>query len=674
MTIPVPHFAGLGRPMLKGADGDPVATKTRKALAILGYVSRISDLSASREAVADLLWSSATGHRGMQSLRQALKQLKTAEEIAGLDVVKTQGGHIQIYAGSLPTDLAFLLDLLNTSDSPDFNTAIALWRGDYLTGFEDIDPVFTDWLLIERQRIRDEVMDATLKHLSGAVVAAATPGAEAAAHFLLHMDPAFEPAHRALIQIYLHRGQRERAEQQLRACERELSELDGVPEQETRDLLSATARSGPSNAQLVLSRPQNPEFWQDPDGSDVTVVDHGSDNVIHFPKISIVSSELARTAPNDGIYLREEIVSGLSAYRSFDLFQSDYFGDAEGPPPVLVQGDDGGNFLLRFQHNDRSGRVLIQFEDRAEGRIVFSEVVDLQEWDGIENAASHTIGRIYSHVTNKLRNPKNSSAFARWCQAEALMVEFDPKSDRKALQILEEISKRHSTFSMSYSGKALVNIKQLLHYRVEDRDSVLSWDEIMALCEHAVKLDPWQPINLRTHGWALIQSGLADEARRSFMQAIRLNSVDPINLISAAEGLAFAGEVELARSKAEKAMNLFTTVPRVFYEYYSLVFFASEDFETAAKIIERASYKSIVGLTTRVAALVCAGKDAEALDLLSRHSESLAKVIDQAGLGTGDPDEWGRRINFFQDPKTRASYDRGVQLVKRYFFGDRAAI
>ncbi|MGS4883773.1 hypothetical protein [Roseibium sp. MB-4] len=121
-------------------------------------------------------------------------------------------------------------------------------------------------------------------------------------------------------------------------------------------------------------------------------------------------------------------------------------------------------------------------------------------------------------------------------------------------------------------------------------------------------------------------------------------------------------------------MNLFTTVPRVFYEYYSLVFFASEDFETAAKIIERASYKSIVGLTTRVAALVCAGKDAEALDLLSRHSESLATVIDQAGLGTGDPDEWGRRINFFQDPKTRASYDRGVQLVKRYFFGDRAAI
>ncbi len=70
-----PHFAGLGRPMLKGAGGDPVAIKTRKALAILGYVSRISDLSASREAVADLLWSSAAGHKGMQSLRQALKQL-----------------------------------------------------------------------------------------------------------------------------------------------------------------------------------------------------------------------------------------------------------------------------------------------------------------------------------------------------------------------------------------------------------------------------------------------------------------------------------------------------------------------------------------------------------------------------------------------------------------------
>ncbi|WP_168206403.1 BTAD domain-containing putative transcriptional regulator [Labrenzia sp. PHM005] len=674
MTLQVPYFASLGRPMLIARNQDPIAAKTRKALAILGYLSRISDLSASREAVADLLWSSAVRQKGMQSLRQALKQLKTAEEEAGLDVVISTAGHIQLDQAELRTDLQHLLKILDAGDSAGFEEARALWRGEFMAGYDDIDPQFTEWLLIERERIRAEVVDATLKHLDVSVIESGAGHVEAAANFLLHMDPAFEPAHRALIRFYLRQGQRERAEQQLKACERELKELDEVPEEETRELLKELSVSEKQIATEETETPQNPGFWHRPSTEFLGIDPQTSDNVVHFPHISIISGQLNQTTTNDGLYLKEEIVGGLSAYRAFDLYHGEYFGDAEGPQPILIQGDQAGSYLLRFQHNERNGKVSVQFEDRAEGRIVFSEIVDLKEWDSVQTAASHTIGRIHTYVTKKLRNPQNSSAFARWCQAEALLVNFDPVSDRKALQILSELERRHSTFSMSYSGKALVNIKQLLHYRVEDRTNRLSWEEILGLCEHAVMLDPWQPINQRAHGWALIQSNMPDQARRAFLQAIRLNSVDPINLISAAEGLAFAGEVDMAREKAELAMNLFTTVPRVFYEYYSLVFFASEDFETAAKIIERASYKSVVGLTTRVAALVCAGKEAEALELMSRQSDSLSAVVDKAGLGTGDPEEWARRINFFQEPKTRAAYDRGVDLVKRYFFGDRASL
>ncbi|WP_428525241.1 BTAD domain-containing putative transcriptional regulator [Roseibium sp.] len=589
-------------------------------------------------------------------------------------MVKSESGHIQISTGSLPTDLARLLDLLNTSDSPDFDAARGLWRGDYLAGFEDIDPVFTEWLLIERQRIRDEVIDATLKHLSGASTAAATQGAEDAAHFLLHMDPAFEPAHRALIRIYLNSGQRERAEQQLRACERELKELDGEPEQETRDLLSGATKWEPPTNRPESGGGKYTQALQGDDKKPSRTDSIVGDNAFFLPQISIVSTELNNITKTEGLYLREEIVGGLSAYRSFDLYHAEYFGDTDGPQPVLLQSDEAGSFLLRFRHNERSGNVSIQFEDRAEGRIVFSEIVDLNEWDSVQMAASHTIGRIYNFVTKKLRNPKNTSAFARWCQAEALMIEFNPHSDQKALEILNDIERRYSTFSMAYSGKALINLKQLVYYYIENETPTLPLNEILSLAEHAVALDPWQPINQRAFGWALIQSNMADEARRAFIQAGRLNSVDPINIMSVAEGLAFSGSVEEARAKAELAMNLFTTVPRVFYEYYSHVFFAAEDFETAAKMIERASFDSISGLTTRIASLVCAGKQSEAIDLLQRNSDIYTNTFFKNGLIAQGPQRFGNRLNFYNDPKTRANYDRGVDLVKRYFFGDRASI
>lgn len=87
-------FACLGRPLLLSKGQDPVAVKTRKALAIMGYLSRKSGLASPREALADLLWSGTDRHKAMQSLRQALRQLKTAEEAAGMDVVRSSPGHV----------------------------------------------------------------------------------------------------------------------------------------------------------------------------------------------------------------------------------------------------------------------------------------------------------------------------------------------------------------------------------------------------------------------------------------------------------------------------------------------------------------------------------------------------------------------------------------------------
>lgn len=654
-------FACLGRPLLLSKGEDPVAVKTRKALAIMGYLSRKSGLASPREALADLLWSGTDRHKAMQSLRQALRQLKTAEEAAGMDVVRSSSGHVQLDSAVFSSDLTRVMELVARGHACDFHEAEELWRGDFLSGYEDIDPEFSEWLLVERERVHSEVTSAAFQHLDQISIEDGGVQVEAGGRFLLKIDPAYESAHRVLIRLYKKLGQQERAEQQYQACVREMRlHLDAAPEPETRALLQAEPAPSVPAVTPTVHEPVN--------------ILLNNEGVIRLPEISILSATATDPKLADAQNLKEEIVAGLSSFRSFDLYQADYFGEENLPSPTLVKGHDLGSYLLRFRHNERGGKVAIQFEDRTDGRIVFNEIVDLNQWENLQAAASQTISRIHLFTMGKLRNPNNDAAFARWCQAEALMWDFDPQSDRKALQLLSEIEQRHNNFSMIFSAKALINMKQLIHYPIEDRQIGLAMDDILALSEHAVLLDPWQPLNQRAYGWALIQSKMSDQARRAFLQAGRLNAVDPANLMSVAEGLAFSGDITLAKKNAETAMALFTSVPRVFYEYYSNVFFAAEDFETAAQFIERASYTSMSGLTTRIAALLCAGKRDEAIQVLERLSDKYSEILRNTSSAQENPNEWAKNVNLFQDPKTRMNYEQGVTLVKKFFFGDKASI
>lgn len=657
-------FACLGRPLLLDKHQEPVAVKTRKALAVIGYLSRINNFSATRETIADLLWSGTDRTKAMQSVRQALRQLKTAESTTGFDFLRASPGLVQLDAAAFSSDLAQLMDLLNKGRASDFREAEDLWRGDFLSGFEELDPEFADWLVVERERVRSEATTAAFRHLTHINIDDGGARVEAGGRFLLKVDPALESAHRILISLYMKLGQRERAEQQYRACERELRlHLDAEPEAETRALLDGEKREDTQSSAASKPSPTPPPSNAHSNSSDT----------IQLPEIAIYSSTLSGVELNDARDLKDEIVAGLSSFRSFDLYQAEYFDEDQAPSPTLFQGHELGSYLLKFRYNERNSKIAVQFEDRSDGRIVFNEIVDLKQWESLQAAASQTISRIHLFSTGKLRNPKNSAAFARWCQAESLLWEFDPKADRKALQLLNDLESRHDNFSMIFSAKALINMKQLIHYPIEDRELGLAMDAILSLSERAVMLDPWQPFNQRAYGWALIQSNMSDQARRAFMHAGRLNSVDPANLMSVAEGLAFSGDVELARQKADMAMELVTSVPRLFYEYYSNVFFASEDYDAAAQFVEKASYSSISGLTTRIAALLCAGKEEEAMTVLERHADNYSEIATNTGLGQQDPEEWAKKVNFFQDPKTRANYDRGVDLVKKYFFGERAA-
>src|SRR5262245_56437008 len=89
----------------------------------------------------------------------------------------------------------------------------------------------------QRSRLRDQARDALARLLDHHMASAARDQASAVARRLLALDPLYETAHRALMQVYAQRGQTALALKQYRLCSDVLRRELGVqPEAETRRL------------------------------------------------------------------------------------------------------------------------------------------------------------------------------------------------------------------------------------------------------------------------------------------------------------------------------------------------------------------------------------------------------------------------------------------------------
>ncbi|NBN78090.1 hypothetical protein GWI72_07400 [Microvirga tunisiensis] len=684
------HLQTLGLVRLATADGETLALKTRKALALLAYLLRRPGLSATRSDIAALLWSEGERAKAAVSLRQAVAHVRQTEALAGLRLIETTPTSITLCAEVLTTDLDEIQQMLGGFRPLDSTRLKALWGGDFLNGFDTLDPAFADWLALEQERVRASVIEKTVSALEDLQIlggAAAVNQREVLAGFLLGLDPAHEFAHQTLIRHYLAQGRRERALQQYRDCARELRNLlDQDPDPATLLLIedagagdparrppvgaAGTAQGAPAPGAApgaVLA----PAPVAAPTGggmASATVDLAGLRRDISLPVLSIASLSFEREADHLALSLRDEIVAGLSAYRCFELYEAAYWIGEDGAAPMRVEGGELGSFLLRFRRDRMLNRIYVQLENRSSGQIAFNEVIDLElttsASDRVE-AVFRTVSRVHSHVIGRLRMRPGRTAFSRWCQAEALMWEFNRAADQKALQILAELEQSHPSYSQIYAGRCSIQMKQALFYPTVG-GGLLDTEATMTLAEKAVALDPWQVINHRMLGWSMIHAARPDDAHRAFSQALSLNPMDPMNVISAAEALAYIGDLRKATDMAMKAFDGLTTTPRIVYGYLANIFFASGDFDRAAEFARRGPMDNIHGLATRLAALDRAGF---AEDAAATRDILLQRIETQFGRGRLKPvplelRAWLDQVNMFQEPATRAAFERGLDSVR----------
>ncbi len=228
--------------------GLPVAVPTKKAQALLAYLALTPGQTHPRDKLAALLWPDTPPGPARTALRQTLFVLRKALGAAQLGLVVT-GDAITLVAGAIQTDVAVFERAVADATPAALEQSVALYRGDLLAGLSVAEPAFEDWLMTERERLRELALEALARLLAQQRGSGAAGAAVQTALRALALDPLQEAVHRTLMRLYLQLGRRDAALRQYQECVDVLQrELGLEPEPESKALYQEVLRQRPGRA------------------------------------------------------------------------------------------------------------------------------------------------------------------------------------------------------------------------------------------------------------------------------------------------------------------------------------------------------------------------------------------------------------------------------------------
>ncbi|CAG0944104.1 partial Putative HTH-type transcriptional regulator, partial [Anaerolineae bacterium] len=239
------HLRLLGTPNVE-RDGKPLPPfKSRKVLALLAYLA-LNPGAHPRSRLAGLLWSDSSEKKALDNLRFALWNLNETLGVNTFTADRISVAWQPNARVSLDTDefraairvAESSLNPLTPAGLGALEIIAELYRGDLLAGFDlPQDVLFNEWLQQQRACLRELALDALYRLAHHHSARNRLTPAIAVTRRLLTMDPWREEAHRALMGLLAHSGQRRAALAQYQICRRILTDELGVaPAHETTAL------------------------------------------------------------------------------------------------------------------------------------------------------------------------------------------------------------------------------------------------------------------------------------------------------------------------------------------------------------------------------------------------------------------------------------------------------
>jgi DNA-binding SARP family transcriptional activator/predicted ATPase len=236
------------------ASGGQPKLPTRKAQALLAYLAMYPGRRHARDKLAALLWGNKGESQARDGLRHALLALRRAVGMVDPSVVLIERQTVAVAPGRVDVDVATFEARVTEGTPGALEQAAEVYRGDLLLGFSLSEPLFEQWLMGERERLREMALASLARLLAYQTREGATERAIQTAVRLLGLDPLQEAAHRAMMRLYARQGRRGSALKQYQVCVAALRrELGTEPEAETKALYMDLLRSPGETPKAVSS-------------------------------------------------------------------------------------------------------------------------------------------------------------------------------------------------------------------------------------------------------------------------------------------------------------------------------------------------------------------------------------------------------------------------------------
>jgi DNA-binding SARP family transcriptional activator/TolB-like protein len=585
----------LGGFSISDPNGRDVSPRSRKARGLLGYLL-LSDLGAERrEKLAGLLWSESPIGQAYGSLRQCIAELRRLGEAAGVSFLDADRQNVRIDRARIKCDVTDLKASLAAARIADCRHILSAPDLTLMPGVEADDPTFDNWLLVERERNAEILVQEMLALLQ-------RPGIEPRdrvdlARAIERLDPYQEDAVRIHMEQLAAEGNIAGATAYFeRYRARLLREYEVEPSEELVDFAEGLATRVSSTARKQKTAPA-------PAAAPAAVPSPGSQRgvpviaVLWLPGASM-SEELRQVVDA----FAHALISTLCRFKDWTVIAATESVQAKTMKSTEAALDDlaerGVDYALLTSITSVAGASainvrLLECENRA---VLISDQypASSQNWLATLNdiccrIASRT--QISLTAARLRRSSGNSAeqkqAYDLWLEGEVLSRLFERETQDKAIDLFSQALQLDPSLSSAYGAwAAVLNSRWIVFPGLpsDERDR----EQAYQLAKRAVALDPLNSRNQVDLGFSHLLARRFDPAELHFGLAYDLNPSNPDNVLACALANAFCGNHARAKNLCSRAFDLNPFPQPFYYGYRASIDFLARDFAGCIDAINRA--------------------------------------------------------------------------------------
>ena len=589
----------LGRFQAQWDDGEAVDISSKKALALLTYLA-VESGPRPREVLANLLWGGTGDDRARHNLRQALSKIRHCCD----SLIVANGDDLSLDR-ACDSDVARFEELARSKDSDELRECLDLYRGELLEGLNPREPEYADWLMMARAQLRDTACRVADRLGHALIEAGRVDDAINAFRDLLAVDAAHEPAHSALMSLYVKAGRRSDALRQFQACGEALQRELGVePSAETREIYEGLRKG----EQGVAT--ENPRSAADP-----AVAQASSPPAIAvLPFENLSSSEQAYFA--DG--MAEDLITALSCFHSLVVIArgSSYAFRNSDLTDQAIARELGAQYLVRgsVQREGKRVRINVQLLDAEAGLQVWGHRYDREMEDVfvLQDEITSTLVSTLAGRVEAARLARARKAPAERLDAHDLLLRgkdhhhrFTPEDCEKCIDLFERAVEQDPDYAVAYAWLGC-GLGQAMVFELDDNAVLV--DRCQSAVEKGLSLDENDSECHRVLAQVNLDRGDLKRSLQHQERALFLNPNDDRIVNAMGEVLVFAGRAEEAEQWVRKSMRLNPYHPIRYWTHLVRALFHQGRFEESLDLLDRIDKQRRDDLTYKIAALERTGE------------------------------------------------------------------